>query len=181
MSRIGRKPIVVAQGVDIKIDGNNITVKGPKGTLNSTFHPMMQVKLENGEVVVTRPNDGKQARSLHGLTRTLLNNMVVGVTDGFKKELEIQGVGYRALKQGEELVLNVGFSNPVKMAQPQGITVEVPDPMKIVVSGSDKQAVGQFAAEIRGHRPPEPYKGKGIRYVGEFVIRKDGKAGKGSK
>lgn len=180
MSRIGKKPIVIAQGVEVTLDGNNVTVKGPKGTLNSTIHPMMKLSMENGEVVVSRPNDGKQARSLHGLSRTIIQNMVDGVHEGFKKELEIQGVGYRAQKQGKTLVLNIGYSHPVEMDEPDGVTVEVPDPHKIIVQGINKQAVGQFAAEIREKRPPEPYKGKGIRYVGEYVIRKDGKAGKGA-
>ena len=181
MSRIGRKPIVIPAGVEVKIDGNNISVKRPKGTLNSTIHSLIDVKVENNEIVVTRPNDEKEARSLHGLTRTLIANMVEGVTNGFKKELEIQGVGYRAAKQGKDLVLNLGYSHQVIMPEIEGITIEVPDPLKIVINGIDKQRVGQFAAEVREKRPPEPYKGKGIRYVGEYVIRKEGKAGKGSK
>ena len=181
MSRIGRKPIVIPAGVEVKIDGQNVAVKGPKGTLNSTIHPMITAKVENGEVVVTRPNDEKEARSLHGLTRTLIANMVEGVTNGFKKELEIQGVGYRAAKQGKDLVMNLGFSHQVIVPETDGITIEVPDPLKIVINGIDKQRVGQFAAEVREKRPPEPYKGKGIRYVGEHIIRKEGKAGKGSK
>ena len=172
MSRIGRKPIVIPTGVEVKIDGSNITVKGPKGTLDSKIHPMMTAKVENGEVVVTRPNDEKEARSLHGLTRTLISNMVEGVTNGFKKELEIQGVGYRAAKQGKNLVMNL---------ETDGITIDVPDPLKIVINGIDKQRVGQFAAEVREKRPPEPYKGKGIRYAGEYVAHKEGKAGKGAK
>lgn len=179
MSRIGRKPVVVQQGVEVKIDGNHVTVKGPKGTLDSTLHPMMKVSMENGEVVVTRPNDGKEARSLHGLSRTLIQNMVDGVTEGFKKNLEIHGIGYRAQKQGNNLVMNLGYSHQVIFEEKNGVTIEVPEPTKIVVNGIDKQAVGQFAAEIRGSRPPEPYKGKGIRYAGEFVALKDGKAGKG--
>ena len=179
MSRIGRKPIVIPAGVEVKIDGSNITVKGPKGTLDSKIHPMMTAKVENGEVVVTRPNDEKEARSLHGLTRTLISNMVEGVTNGFKKELEIQGVGYRASKQGKDLVMNLGYSHPVVISETDGITIEVPDPLKIVINGIDKQRVGQFAAEVREKRPPEPYKGKGIRYVGEYVAHKEGKAGKG--
>ena len=181
MSRIGRKPIVIPAGVEVSVNDHVVTVKGPKGTLNSNIHPMMNVKVENGEVVVTRPNDEKQARSLHGLTRTLINNMVVGVTNGFKKELEIQGVGYRAAKQGNTLVLNLGYSHPVNVPEVDGITIDVPDPLKIVINGIDKQKVGQFAAEVREKRPPEPYKGKGIRYAGEFVAHKEGKAGKGSK
>ena len=181
MSRIGRKPIVIPAGVEVSVNGQNVTVKGPKGTLNSNIHPMITAKVENGEVVVTRPNDEKEARSLHGLTRTNIQNMVEGVTHGFKKELEIQGVGYRAAKQGKDLVMNLGFSHQVVMPEPEGITIEVPDPLKIVINGIDKQRVGQFAAEVREKRPPEPYKGKGIRYVGEYVAHKEGKAGKGAK
>lgn len=181
MSRIGRKPIVIPAGVEVKIDGQNVTVKGPKGTLNSSIHPMMQVKMEGDAVVVTRPNDEKEARSLHGLTRTLISNMVEGVSNGFKKELEIQGVGYRAAKQGTDLVMNLGYSHQVIMSETDEIKIDVPDPLKIIINGIDKQRVGQFAAEVREKRPPEPYKGKGIRYVGEFVARKEGKAGKGSK
>lgn len=178
MSRIGRKPIVIPQGVEVKLDGNHVTVKGPKGTLDSTIHPMMTVKMENGEVVVTRPNDGKEARSLHGLSRTLVANMVEGVNSGFKKELEIHGIGYRAQKQGTQLVMNLGYSHQVIMDETNGITIDVPEPTKIVVNGINKQAVGQFAAEIREKRKPEPYKGKGIRYAGEYVAHKEGKAGK---
>ena len=181
MSTIGRKPIVIPAAVNVAVRGNAIPVKGPKVHLHSNIHPMMNVKVENGEVVVTRPNDEKQARSLHGLTRTLINNMVEGVTNGFKKELEIQGVGYRAAKQGNTLVLNLGYSHPVNVPEVDGITIDVPDPLKIVINGIDKQKVGQFAAEVREKRPPEPYKGKGIRYDGEFVAHKEGKAGKGSK
>ena len=181
MSRIGRKPIVIPAGVEVTVNGQNVTVKGPKGTLNSNIHPMITAKVENGEVVVTRPNDEKEARSLHGLTRTNIQNMVEGVTNGFKKELEIQGVGYRAAKQGKDLVMNLGFSHQIVMPEPEGITIEVPDPLKIVINGIDKQRVGQFAAEVREKRPPEPYKGKGIRYVGEYVAHKEGKAGKGAK
>ena len=178
MSRIGRKPIAVPAGVDVKIDGNTVTVKGPKGTLTNTFSSEMNIAMENGEVVVTRPSDDKMHKSLHGLTRTLIDNMVVGVTEGFKKELEVNGVGYRAAKQGKDLVMNLGFSHQVIMPEPEGITIEVPAPNKIIVSGADKQAVGQFAAEIRDKRRPEPYKGKGIKYVDEVIIRKEGKAGK---
>jgi large subunit ribosomal protein L6 len=178
MSRIGRKPIVIPQGVEVTIDGGHVTVKGPKGVLDSTLHPMMAVEQKDGEVLVSRPNDEKEARSLHGLSRTLVANMVAGVSEGFTKSLEIHGIGYRAAKQGSELVMNLGFSHQVTMAEPDGITVEVPEPTKIVVSGIDKQKVGQFAAEIREKRPPEPYKGKGIRYVGEHVAHKEGKAGK---
>ena len=181
MSRIRRKPIVIPAGVEVSVNDHVVTVKGPKGTLNSNIHPMMNVKVENGEVVVTRPNDEKQARSLHGLTRTLINNMVEGVTNGFKKGLEIQGVGYRAAKQGNTLVLNLGYSHPVNVPEVDGITIDVPDPLKIVINGIDKQKVGQFAAEVHEKRPPEPNKGKGTRYAGEFVAHKEGKAGKGSK
>ena len=180
MSRIGRKPVVIPQGVDVKIENGHVTVKGPKGELNSTIHPMMTAEIKDGEVIVTRPNDGKEARSLHGLTRTLVANMVQGVTEGFKKELEIVGIGYRAAKKGNNLEMNIGYSHPVVMEEKNGITIEVPEPTKIVVNGIDKQAVGQFAAEIREKRPPEPYKGKGIRYAGEYVAHKEGKAGKGA-
>ncbi len=179
MSRIGRKPIVIPAGVDVKVDGSTVTVKGPKGTLSQSFSSKLGLKLENGELVVSRPSDDKEYRSLHGLTRTLVNNMVVGVTEGFKKELESQGVGYRAQKQGKDLIMNLGYSHQVIMSDNEDITIEVPAPNKIVIIGSDKQKVGQFAANVREKRPPEPYKGKGIRYVGEFVIRKEGKAGKG--
>ena len=181
MSRIGRKPIVIPQGVEVKLDGNLISVKGPKGTLDSTVHPMMTVKQEDGQLVVTRPNDEKEARSLHGLTRTLVSNMVEGVSNGFSKTLEIRGIGYRAAKQGKDLVMNLGYSHQVIMPEIDGITIDVPEPTKIVVNGIDKQKVGQFAAEVREKRPPEPYKGKGIRYAGEFVRQKEGKAGKGAK
>ena len=183
MSRIGRKPIVIPAGVEVKVDAaeHAITVKGPKGTLHSKFHPMMTVKVEGNEILVTRPNDEKEARSLHGLTRTNIHNMVVGVTDGFKKELDINGVGYRASKEGNKLVMNLGYSHPVVVDEIDGITIEVPQPNQIVVSGCDKQKVGQFAAEIREKRPPEPYKGKGIKYVDEHIRRKEGKAGKGGK
>ena len=181
MSRIGRKPINIPAGVDVKIDGNVITVKGAKGTLTQEFHPNMSVTMEGSELLVTRPNDAKENRALHGLTRTLLSNMVVGVTEGFKKELDVLGVGYRVQKQGKDLVMNLGFSHQVIMSENEDIQIEVPSPNKIVILGIDKQKVGQFAAEVREKRPPEPYKGKGIRYVGEYVRRKEGKAGKGSK
>ena len=180
MSRIGRKPVVIPVGVEVTLDGNHVTVKGPKGTLDSNIHPLMKLEIEGNELVVTRPNDAKEARSLHGLSRTLIANMVEGVTDGFKKELEIQGVGYRAIKQGTDLVMNLGYSHQVIMPEIEGITIDVPEPTKITINGIDKQRVGQFAAKVREKRPPEPYKGKGIRYVGERVIRKDGKAGKGA-
>ena len=181
MSRIGRKPIVIPAGVDVKIDEteHTIAVKGPKGTLHSKYHPLMTVKVEGNELLVTRPNDEKEARSLHGLTRTLIHNMVVGVTEGFRKDLEIQGVGYRCAKQGNKLTLTLGFSHPVEFEETDTIKIEVKDALHFSIVGIDKQEVGQYAAEVRGTRPPEPYKGKGIRYVGEFVIRKEGKAGKG--
>ncbi|MEG0912891.1 MAG: 50S ribosomal protein L6 [Oscillospiraceae bacterium] len=179
MSRIGRKAISVPAGVDVKIEGNTVTVKGPKGTLTQSFRPSMKLSMENGEITVARPSDDKEYRSLHGLTRTLISNMVDGVTAGFQKELEIQGVGYRAAKQGKDLVMNLGFSHQVILSDNEDITIEVPAPNKIIVHGIDKQKVGQFAANIREKRPPEPYKGKGIRYAGEFVARKEGKAGKG--
>ena len=178
MSRIGRKPIVIPAGVEVKIDGETVKVTGPKGTLTQKVHTGLGLEVEGNELKVSRPSDDRQFRSLHGLTRTLINNMVTGVTEGFKKELEISGVGYRAQKNGNELVLNVGYSNPVKILDTDMITTEVPNPQRIVVNGIDKQAVGQFAAEIRGVRPPEPYKGKGIHYVGEYIIRKEGKSGK---
>ena len=181
MSRIGNKPIAIPAGVDVKIDGCKVTVKGPKAELTNTFNPDITVAIENNEILVTRPSDVKEHRSLHGLTRTLIANMVEGVTNGFKKELEVNGVGYRVAKQGKDLVMNLGYSHQVIMSEIPGITIEVPNPNLIVVSGPDKQKVGQFAAEIRIKRPPEPYKGKGIRYVGEFVRRKEGKAAKGAK
>ena len=179
MSRIGRMPIAVPAGVDVKIDGSTVTVKGPKGTLTRTVSSNITVALDNGVITVTRPNDLKENRALHGLTRTLVANMVKGVSEGFKKELEINGIGYRAAKQGKNLVLNIGYSHDVIMSEEEGITIEVPAPNKIIISGPDKQKVGQFAAEVRGKRPPEPYKGKGIKYVDEVIRRKEGKAGKG--
>ncbi len=181
MSRIGRLPIAIPAGVEVKVNGQEVTVKGPKGTLTQAFRPELSIAVEDNSIVVTRPDDSKTCRSLHGLTRTLIHNMVVGVTEGFKKELEVNGVGYRAAKQGKDLVLNVGFSHQVVVPEIDGITIEVPSPNAIVVLGTDKQKVGQFAAEIREKRPPEPYKGKGIRYAGEHVRRKEGKAGKGAK
>ncbi|MBE6801626.1 MAG: 50S ribosomal protein L6 [Ruminococcaceae bacterium] len=181
MSRIGRMPIAVPAGVDVKIDGNIVTVKGPKGTLTRTVNDNITVALDNGVITVTRPNDQKENRSLHGLNRTLIANMITGVSEGFKKELEINGIGYRAAKQGKDLVLNIGYSHNVVVPEIEGISIEVPSPNKIIISGPDKQKVGQFAAEVRGHRPPEPYKGKGIKYVDEVIRRKEGKAGKGGK
>lgn len=181
MSRIGRKPITIPSGVEVKLDGNHILVKGPKGTLERDLNGAMQVAMEGSEIVVTRPSENKEHKSLHGLTRTLISNMVEGVTTGFKKELEINGVGYRAAKQGKDLVMNLGYSHQVIVSEIPGITIEVPAPNKITVLGPDKQAVGQFAAEIREKRPPEPYKGKGIKYVDEVIIRKEGKAAKGAK
>lgn len=181
MSRIGKKPITVPAGVDVKIDGTTVTVKGPKGTLTNTFNADMLIKLEGTEIIVERPSENKMHKSLHGLTRTLLNNMVEGVTNGYKKTLEIEGIGYRAAKQGKDLVMNLGYSHQVIIPEIDGITIEVPNATTIVVNGIDKQVVGQVAAEIREKRPPEPYKGKGIRYQGERIIRKEGKAGKGKK
>jgi large subunit ribosomal protein L6 len=181
MSRIGRKPIAIPSGVEVKVNGSEVTVKGPKGTLTDTFNSRITVKVEGAEILVTRPSDDKEDRALHGLTRTLVSNMVIGVTEGFKKELEVNGVGYRVQKQGKNLVMNLGYSHQVIMPEPDGITVEVPGPNSIVISGADKQKVGQFAAEVREKRLPEPYKGKGIKYVGEYIRRKEGKAGKGGK
>ena len=177
MSRIGRMPIAIPAGVTVTLDGNVITVKGAKETLTRELHRNMQVAVENNEIVVTRPNDEKQNRALHGLTRTLIHNMVVGVTEGFKKELDVNGVGYRVAKQGKDLVMNLGFSHQVVMSEIDGISIEVPNPNKIIISGPDKQKVGQFAAEVREKRPPEPYKGKGIKYVDEHIRRKEGKTG----
>ena len=177
MSRIGRKPIAIPAGVEVKIDGTVVTVKGPKGTLTRSIHPNMAVKVEGAEVIVTRPNDEQENRALHGLTRTLISNMVEGVSNGYTKGLEINGVGYRAQKQGSDVVLNLGFSHQVIIKEPEGITIDVPAPNKLVISGINKELVGQFAAEVRGKRPPEPYKGKGIKYTTETIRRKEGKAG----
>ena len=181
MSRIGKKPIAIPAGVDVKIDGSQVTVKGPKGQLSNTFNADMSIVMENSEIVVTRPSDNKEHRSLHGLTRTLIANMVEGVTNGYKKQLEVNGVGYRAQKQGKDLVMNLGYSHQVIMPEVDGITIEVPNNNSIIISGPDKQKVGQFAAEVREKRPPEPYKGKGIKYVDEHIRRKEGKAAKGGK
>ncbi|MDR1409686.1 MAG: 50S ribosomal protein L6 [Oscillospiraceae bacterium] len=179
MSRIGRKPIPVPAGVTVAFDGATVTVKGKNGTLVRTFHKNMQLTQKGAELLVTRPDDSKLNRSLHGLTRTLLANMVIGVSSGFKKELEVNGVGYRAAKQGKQLILNIGYSHQVFVDEVPGISIEVPTPNKVVISGADKQQVGQFAAHVREKRPPEPYKGKGIKYADERIRRKEGKAGKG--
>ena len=181
MSRIGRKPITVPAGVTVTINGNEVTVKGPKGELKDTFNADMAIARENNEIVVTRPSDDKDHRALHGLTRTLIANMVEGAANGYSKTLEVNGVGYRAQKQGKNLVMNLGYSHQVIMPEVDGITVEVPNNNTIIVSGADKQKVGQFAAEVREKRPPEPYKGKGIKYAGEYIRRKEGKAAKGAK
>lgn len=180
MSRIGKQPIPVPAGVEVNIDGSTVTVKGSSVTLSNTFHTAMKIdRDESGALIVTRPSDSKEHRSLHGLTRALLANMVTGVSQGFRRELEINGVGYRAQKQGKSLIMNLGYSHQITMEEIDGITVEVPSPNKVIVSGADKQVVGQFAAEIRKQRPPEPYKGKGIKYSDEIIRRKEGKAGKG--
>ena len=178
MSRIGNKHIVIPQGVEVKIEGNLITVKGAKGTLDFAFNPEMIVEVENNEIAVKRPTESKQHRALHGTTRAVINNMVVGVSEGFTKVLEINGVGYRAQLQGDTLVVNAGYSHNVPMKLPEGIKVVCPTPTEIQISGCDKQVVGEFAAEIRAIRKPEPYKGKGIRYRGEYVRRKEGKKAK---
>ena len=178
MSRIGKMPISIPAGVEVTMgEGNLITVKGPKGTLTQKLSEKMTLTREDGVILVTRPNDEKENRSLHGLTRSLLNNMVIGVTEGYKKELDVNGVGYRVAKEGNKLNMNIGFSHPVIMEEPEGITIEVPSPNKIIINGIDKQKVGQFAAEVRGKRPPEPYKGKGIKYTDEVIRRKEGKTG----
>lgn len=178
MSRIGNKPITVPEGVEVKLEGQRITVKGPKGTLERDINKNITVKLENNVITVTRPNDEKENRSLHGLTRTLINNMIQGVSKEYTKQLEINGVGYRAAKQGNTLVLTLGYSHPVKMEEPAGITYEVPNPNSVIVRGIDKELVGQMAAEVRKQRLPEPYRGKGIKYVDEHIRRKEGKTGK---
>jgi len=178
MSRIGRLPIPVPSGVDVTIDGRTVTVKGPKGSLTRELHPDITVAREDDRLVVTRPTEQKTHKQLHGLTRTLVNNMVVGVTDGYRKSLEITGVGYRAAKVGEKLQLNLGYSHPIEIAPPQGISFEVENPTHLAVVGIDKELVGQIAAQVRSTRKPEPYKGKGVRYAGEYIRRKAGKAGK---
>ena len=178
MSRIGRMPITVPAGVTVNVaEGNVVTVKGPKGELTKALRPEMILKQEGSTITVERPSDDKLHRSLHGLTRTLLHNMIVGVTDGYKKELEVNGVGYRVAKEGKNLVMNLGFSHQVIVEEVEGIKIEAPTPNKIIISGCDKQQVGQFAAEVREKRPPEPYKGKGIKYTDEVIRRKEGKTG----
>ena len=179
MSRIGRAPIAIPAGVEIKVEDNNVvTVKGPKGSLNSNYHPLMTVKVEGNEVLVTRPNDEPEARSLHGLTRSNIANMVNGVVHGYEKKLEVNGVGYRASKSGNKLTLNLGYSHPVEMIDPEGVETVLEGQNKITVKGIDKEKVGQYAAEIRDKRRPEPYKGKGIKYADEVIRRKVGKTGK---
>jgi large subunit ribosomal protein L6 len=178
MSRIGRLPIAVPSGVDVTIEGRKVTVKGPKGSLSRELHPDMTVSREDDKLVVTRPTEQKTHKQLHGLTRTLVNNMVVGVTDGYRKGLEITGVGYRAVKVGEKLQLSLGYSHQIEIEPPQGITFELENPTRLAVIGIDKELVGEIAAKIRSTRKPEPYKGKGVRYAGEQIRRKAGKAGK---
>ena len=177
MSRIGRAPIVLPAGVEVKVDGQHVTVKGPKCELSMNAAPSIKVEVSEGVVHVSRPDDTKENRSLHGLTRSLVHNMVIGVSEGFKKTLEVNGVGYRAAKEGKNLVLNIGYSHQVIVPETEDIQIEVPGPNQIVIKGIDKQKVGQFAAEVRGKRPPEPYKGKGIKYDYEVVRRKEGKTG----
>ena len=178
MSRIGRAPITIPAGVEVTVnEKNHISVKGPKGTLTRQFHPNMTITLADGVITVTRPNDLKENRALHGLTRTLVHNMIVGVTEGYKKSLDVNGVGYRVALEGGKLVMNLGFSHQVIMEAPEGITIEVPNQNQIIISGYDKQLVGQFAAKVREKRPPEPYKGKGIKYSDEVIRRKVGKTG----
>ena len=179
MSRIGRKPINIPAGVTVTVAEGVVTVKGPKGELTQAIHPNMTVEINDNVVEVKRPKDDKLNRSLHGLTRSLIANMVTGVTEGYKKELEVNGVGYRVQKQGTDLVMNLGYSHQVVVSETEDIKIEVPDPNKIIILGCDKQKVGQFAAEVREKRPPEPYKGKGIKYADEVIRRKEGKAGKG--
>jgi large subunit ribosomal protein L6 len=178
MSRIGRLPITVPATVDVSIEGREITVKGPKGTLSRALHPDMRVVHEGSTLTIERPTDAKHHKQLHGLTRTLVNNMVIGVTDGYRKQLEITGVGYRAIKQGDKLQLSLGYSHPIEMDPPAGISFELENPTKLAVVGIDKELVGQVAAKVRATRKPEPYKGKGVHYLGEVIRRKAGKAGK---
>ena len=179
MSRIGNKPVTIPAGVEIKVEPNNvITVKGPKGEMKKELNSRIDIKIDGSEITFTRPTENKNDRALHGLIRTLVNNMIIGVTDGFSKVLEINGVGYRAQKQGNKLVLNLGYSHPVEMVEPEGIKFEVEGQNKIIIKGVDKEKVGQIAAEIRTKRPPEPYKGKGIKYDYEHIRRKEGKTGK---
>ena len=178
MSRIGRKPVVVPAGVEVTVNGNVVTVKGPKGQLTQEISKNMTVEVKEGEVVVTRPSDNREDRAQHGLARTLINNMIVGVTQGFEKKMELIGVGYKAEKKGNTLVMNLGYSHPVEMVDPEGITTEVPKATEIIVRGADKALVGNYAANIRAWRKPEPYKGKGIKYVDEVIRRKEGKTGK---
>ena len=177
MSRIGRMPISIPAGVTVEVNGNKVTAKGPKGELTQEMHPDMIIEVEGNEVLVKRPSEDKLHKSLHGLTRTLVHNMIVGVSEGYKKELDVVGVGYRVAMEGKKLVMNIGFSHTVDVEPVDGITIEAPAPNKIVISGLDKQLVGQFAADVRKKRPPEPYKGKGIRYTGEVIRRKEGKTG----
>lgn len=178
MSRIGKMPISLPAGVEVTLgEGNLVTVKGPKGSLTQKLSDKITLSKEDGVINVSRPNDEKENRALHGLTRTLLNNMVVGVTEGYKKELDVNGVGYRVAKEGKKLTMNIGYSHPVVVEETDGISIEAPTPNKIIISGIDKQKVGQFAAEVRGKRPPEPYKGKGIKYTDEVIRRKEGKTG----
>jgi large subunit ribosomal protein L6 len=181
MSRIGKLPIPIPSGVTVDVTGSHVTVKGPLGTLERSFPPAIGVGVEDGSVVCSRPSDSRQHRSLHGLVRTLVANMVTGVSAGYRKDLELVGVGYRAQKQGQDLNLNLGFSHPVRIAPPEGIAVEVPDATHFAITGTNRELVGQVAADIRKIRPPEPYKGKGVMYRGERIRRKAGKAGKGSK
>ena len=178
MSRIGKAPVTIPAGVTIEMDGQTVTVKGPKGELTRSISPNIELSIEENEITFTRPDDSKENRSLHGTTRSIINNMVVGVSESYKKELQLIGVGYRAQKQGKKLVLNVGLSHPVEFEESEGVSFEVPSNTSIVVQGYNKEKVGELAANIREVRPPEPYKGKGIRYVDEYVIRKEGKTGK---
>ena len=181
MSRIGKKPVAIPAGVEVKIDGSVVTVKGPKGSLTKEFNHIMKISQQDNEIIVERPDDENYSKSVHGLTRTLIHNMVEGVMHGFSKELKINGVGYRCQKSGKDVTLTLGFSHPVIVSDSEDITLDVPDPNTIIVKGIDKQKVGQIASEIRGKRPPEPYKGKGIKYADEVIRRTDGKAAKGNK